>query len=557
MARPEDPRPEEPARPPRVRVGFRLRVLGFAAMLLVGAAGVALLVQRAVLHQRLDAQVNEMLEQEREELERLAAGRDPETGEPFEGDVAAIFDTFLGRNVPATAEAFYTYVDGQPYRRSQVTRQTPVRLDTSAELNERWGDLQVGQRGEVATDAGAVRYLAVPLASGGETRGVFVVVNFLDRERGAIDADLRVQALVVAVVIAVATGIAWFIAGRLLRPLREVTAAARAISETDLSRRIPVESSDEVGQLAVTFNEMLDRLEEAFAAQRAFVDDAGHELRTPITVIMGQLELMGDDPEDRAATLAVVDDELGRMARIVEDLLLLAKAEQTDFVHRELVELSDFTTEVLMKARTLGDRDWRLDACATGTAELDPQRLTQALLNLARNAAEHTDPRTVVGIGSSRTADEVRFWVRDEGLGIPSDEQERIFDRFSRGRNARRRSDGAGLGLTIVRAVAAGHGGHVHLDSDVGRGSRFDLVLPLAGGDPGPPSDEVPAVAPLREGAPPDGVTPDDTTPDDPAPEDLTLDQPHPPTRGIDPTADQPTSQSTSQPDRSTRWPAS
>lgn len=494
------------------RGGFRLRMLGFAAALLIGAAAVGLFVQRTVLQERLDRQVNDMLEQERAEMERLATGRDPATGQPFEGDVAAIFSTFLERNVPGPSEAFYTYVDGQPFQRSTLSSRTPIRLDTSAELNRYWGGLEDGDRGELDTEAGPVRYLAVPLSSGGEARGVFVVVNFLESERSAIDDDLRVQALVVAGVVAIAMGIAWFTAGRLLRPLREVTETARTITETDLSKRIPVESADEVGQLATTFNEMLDRLEVAFAAQRAFVDDAGHELRTPITVIMGQLELMGDDPEDRARTLAVVDDELARMARIVEDLLLLAKAEQADFVQVEPVELSDFTTEVLMKARTLGDRDWRLDDCATGTADLDPQRLTQAVLNLARNAVEHTEPGTVVGIGSRWSPGSIHLWVRDEGPGIPSDEQERIFDRFSRGRNARRRSEGAGLGLAIVRAVAGGHGGRVELTSDVGLGARFELVLPTAGADATPdvPSDPIEPSDPIV--APTDVDTPSDPT---------------------------------------------
>ena len=108
--------------------------------------------------------------------------------------MAAIFATFLGRNVPGPSEAFYTYVDGQPFQRSSISRQAPIRLDTSAELNRYWGGLEVGARGEIDTEAGPVRYLAVPLAGGGETRGVFVVVNFVEAERAAIDADLRVQA---------------------------------------------------------------------------------------------------------------------------------------------------------------------------------------------------------------------------------------------------------------------------------------------------------------------------------------------------------------------------
>lgn len=475
------PAGDEPVQPRgrrRVRLGLRVRMLGFAAVLLVGAAVGGLAVQRAVLLRRHDVAVNEMLEQERAELERLATGRDPATGEPFAGDVRSIFEVFLARNVPASGEAFITFVDGRPHSRTPA----PLQLDRSPVLVERWAGLERGQRGEISTEAGPVKYLAVPLASGGETRGVFVAVNFLQAERDAIDADLRVQAMVVAAAVALATAIAWFTAGRLLRPLHSVTDAARTITESDLSRRIPVETDDEVGDLAQTFNQMLDRLEAAFAGQRAFIDDAGHELRTPITVIMGQLELMGDDPDDRRRTLAVVNDELGRMARIVEDLLVLAKSEQPDFVRTEPVELSDFTTEVFVKARLLGDRDWRFDGSAVGLVDADPQRLTQALLNLARNAVEHTTDGTTVGIGSERRGDEVVFWVRDQGPGIPAVDQERIFERFARGVGARRRSEGAGLGLAIVRAVAAGHGGRAVVHSKPDEGARFEVVLPTSTG---------------------------------------------------------------------------
>jgi signal transduction histidine kinase len=268
-----------------------------------------------------------------------------------------------------------------------------------------------------------------------------------------------------------------------LRPVRELTDSARSITETDLSRRIPVEGDDEIAVLARTFNDMLDRLEGAFTAQRRFIDDAGHELRTPITIVRGHLELIGDDPEDRAQTLALVTAELDRMGRIVDELLLLARAEQPDFVQLDEVELSDLTTELLVKATALGERDWRLDACTSGRVWADPQRLTQAVLNLARNAVEHTTPSAEIGLGSIRRAGEVRLWVRDTGPGIEPDERERIFERFTRGRRGRtRRSDGAGLGLAIVRAVALAHRGRVELDSRPGAGATFTLVFPDAAG---------------------------------------------------------------------------
>ena len=308
-----------------------------------------------------------------------------------------------------------------------------MRLDREPELAAQWGSLTGGERGRVSTEAGPVRYLAVPLRSRARPPAC-------SSSPTSCRANARRSNRTCGVggrgggVLLLATGVAWLVAGRLLRPVRQLTEAPKAITDTDLSRRIPVEGDDEIARLARPFNEMLDRLAAAFAAQRAFVDDAGHELRTPITIVRGHLELMGDDPEDRRETVALVTDELDRMARIVDDLLLLAKAEQPDFVQPAPVELADFTTELLVKARALGDRDWRLDACATGAVHADPQRLTQAVLNLARNAVEHTPTRRRDRDRQRLGRRGIRLWVRDTGPGIDRAERERIFERFARGR---------------------------------------------------------------------------------------------------------------------------
>ena len=196
-----------------------------------------------------------------------------------------------------------------------------------------WTTVDRTVRREVQTaEYGPVRYLAVPLAFEGKTLGVFVAAIFMKGRLNAVDAVVRLGALVYGSIFLLASALAWIAAGRILRPLRTLTEAAGSISETDWSKRIPVQGNDEIAVLSRTFNSMLDRLEEAFATQRRFLDDAGHELRTPITVIRGNLELMGDDPEDRRQTVDVVTDELDRMARIVDELLDLAKAEQADFI---------------------------------------------------------------------------------------------------------------------------------------------------------------------------------------------------------------------------------
>lgn len=464
------------------RPGFRLRVLGSFAALLAVALIVGLFLQRTLVLRDLNQDIALSLAQEREELETLAGGNNPLTGEPFSDDVRAIFDTFLSRNVPEEGEAYLTFVDGVPYQATPA----PLRLETIPALVERWGTLVLGEGGQLETEAGTVDYLAAPLRFEGQTRGVFVVANFSQGERSAIASAIRIEAIVSLVVLLVATLIAWFVAGRLLRPIQDLTETAESISESDLTKRIPVEGEDEISRLASTFNDMLDRLETAFTTQRTFIDDAGHELRTPITIIRGHLDVMSDDPDDRAETMALVSNELDRMGRIVDDLLLLAKAEQPDFVQPQLVEMTDLTTELLFKARALGPREWKLDACAEGTILLDPQRMTQAVLNLARNAVEHTTTGAEIGLGSDWDPGGVRLWVRDTGIGISPDEQERIFDRFARGRHGRR-SDGAGLGLAIVASIAEAHEGRVEVDSTLGEGATFTLILPGSPQVTGPP----------------------------------------------------------------------
>ena len=267
--------------------------------------------------------------------------------------------------------------------------------------------------------------------------------------------------------------IAWRIAASVLRPVRAVTTTARRISTgADLTERLPVTGHDELAELSSTFNGMLDELEEAFDAQQRFVDDAGHELRTPITVIRGHLDLMGDDPEERRATLVLIDDELGRMHRIVNDLLTLAKAERADFLRLGPVDLADLTEEVHAKAEALGDRGWQprrrgprhRDRGPTTADPGDDAARTERGPTHRRGRRDRD--RLAASVGA-----EVELWVRDTGEGIAPTDVERIFDRFARG-GRKRASDGAGLGLSIVRAIAEAHHGRVEVTSETGRGEQ-------------------------------------------------------------------------------------
>jgi signal transduction histidine kinase len=222
---------------------------------------------------------------------------------------------------------------------------------------------------------------------------------------------------------------------------------------------------------------MLDRLERAFAAQRRFVDDAGHELKTPLTIVRGHLELLEDDPRARRETLGLVLDELDRMSRIVDDLLLLAKREEPGFLNLATVEVGGLTDEVLAKVDALAARGWVLEQRGRGVIVADRQRLTQALVQLAQNADRYSPTGESVWLGSELADGVARFWVRDRGVGISLEDQRRIFERFYRG--GTRRSEGAGLGLAIVRAIAEAHHGRIQLESAPGAGSTFTLILPV------------------------------------------------------------------------------
>jgi signal transduction histidine kinase len=456
--------------------GIRSRILLWYVLLLSVAIVASVLVVRRVLTVQVDSRIDAALVQETEELRKLARGLDPETGERFRGDVARIFEVFFQRNVPARNEAFLTFLDGQPYLRSRQV--TPYRLDTDPELVARWGSLTAAERGRIVdTPVGSIDYLAVPLQTGAGVRGVFVAAFFRDLELDEIDPAMWGAAGVGLVTLLIGSLLAWRVAEGVLRPVKVVTQTAVSISESDLTRRIDVTGRDEIAGLGATFNEMLDRLEEAFGTQRRFVDDAGHELRTPITVIRGHLELLEEDPQERRRTLALVMDELDRMQRIVEDLLVLAKAEQPDFLNLETVDIAALTEDVRAKASALAPRDWRLERVGRGLVVADRQRLTQAMMQLAQNAAQHTEEGKRIEVGSAVANGEAQMWVRDSGPGVPPDQQDRIFRRFSRG-HGRRRSEGAGIGLAIVKAIAEAHRGRVEVTSRPGEGATFTMVIP-------------------------------------------------------------------------------
>lgn len=445
----------------------------------------SILLIRQSLYTRVEERVEGSLAQEVEEFRRLAGGQDPATGQPFGDDVTAIFNVFLSRNVPNDDEFFLALLNGRFY--SSSPRALPELIRPNSKLVKGWTQLTQPEQGKQVTSAGTLLYIvepvrivyrAEPIRTKEAKRAVFVVVHTTVGEREEVNEAITVVIQVTLVVLTAASILAWIAAGRVLAPLRILTETARSITESDLTRRIPVKSSDEIAELATTFNEMLDRLQSSFSSQRNFLDDVGHELRTPITIVRGHLELLSDDPEEQRETVELVTDELDRMSRFVEDLLLLAKTEQPNFLTLETLEIGLLMEELYAKAKALASRDWRLEDRGSGRIVADRQRITQAIMNLAQNATQHTTEGDVIAFGSELTNNNVSFWVRDTGAGVSLSDQKQIFERFARGSSGHR-SEGAGLGLSIVHAIAEAHGGRVELRSQPGIGSTFTLVLPL------------------------------------------------------------------------------
>lgn len=458
----------------------RTRILLAYVLLMLAVAVCSVPIFYWLLRSSIDSRVREDLSEEMASFreEYRAWENSPNQSEE---DLKQFIDDFLAEELPEDDNFFIALVDGELYKSSPAVLLEPFR--PSSDLVQRWISLTEPTEGKRESDdprVGNIIYLVQPLQLENQIKGIFITAHSTAGEQQeALVAVYLFGAIAISVVI-IAFILAWFATGWVLNPVRKLATTARLVSESDLHQRIPtIAGSGEMAELAYTFNAMMDRIEAAFDSQRNFVNDAGHELRTPITIIQGHLELMGDDPQEQVETKALIDDELQRMSRFVNDLILLAKAERTDFLQLETIDIRSFMEELFAKATALAPRDWQLVNKSVGKMVGDRQRITGALINLAQNATQHTQVTDRIELGAIIIGPEVRFWVRDSGEGIAPIDQQRIFQRFARAANSYRRSEGAGLGLSIVKAIAEAHHGKVELVSRLGVGSTFTLVLPL------------------------------------------------------------------------------
>jgi signal transduction histidine kinase len=273
----------------------------------------------------------------------------------------------------------------------------------------------------------------------------------------------------------------YLVSARAAAPLRRFAATATEIDAGDLSPRIVADPSSaaELRTLADSFNLMLDRLEDAFARQRGFVSDASHELRSPLTAIRGQIEVLAREPEPDAAAVkrveAVALTELARVERLVEQMLALARLDEGVGPVRLEVDAAAFLSEAIAAAPGSATPG----RVAAGRIDLDPDMVARVIRNLIENARRHAGPGGTVTVSSIADGGRLRVDVDDDGPGIVAGERERVFDRFHRSDAARARgSGGAGLGLAIARSIVEVHGGRIRAEESSLGGARVSFELP-------------------------------------------------------------------------------
>jgi heavy metal sensor kinase len=340
-----------------------------------------------------------------------------------------------------------------------------------------------------------IRLLTYPVMGSGKITDLIQVGEDLGTMESALE-QLRLLLLIFSpAALLVLGGGGWFLAGRVLSPVSDITQAARQIKAENLGERLPVgDTRDEIADLAETFNSMLARLEDSFNKVRQFSADASHELRTPLAILKGETEVAlrwGKDPEELRRTLLSNLEEIDRMGRIIEDLLLLAKSEAGE-LRLQVADLSlgDLLQEIYLQGRVLGEAkqiDVTLNLQVDEDIRLrgDQFQLHRMLLNLITNAIKYTPDQGRVEIGLAVQEHAAVLSIADSGIGIAPEHLPHIFERFYRVDTARNREiGGTGLGLAIVRSIVEAHDGRIEVSSTAGRGTTFVVSLPLAGPAP-------------------------------------------------------------------------
>jgi len=331
-----------------------------------------------------------------------------------------------------------------------------------------------------------VRIYSAPIVVGPPTQVVGAVQ--VGQSMKLVETTLRQVLLILtggtAIITFIAALVGAFLARTALKPIERINQMANLIvSGQDLKQRLPRPNNtkDELGQLTITMNKMLERLDNFFQAQVRLSADVSHELRTPLTAIRGNVDLLRrgatKDPEELNEALAVIDGELDRMSRIVADLLLLSQADAGLSLRLEPVELDTIVLDTYRQARVIANGvNIHLGHEDQVIVQGDTDRLKQLLINLVTNAIKHTPPGGDITLSLYQDPEWVRVVVTDTGRGIAPTALPHIFERFYQVEGAH--AKGTGLGLSIAQWIAKAHGGQITVTSDLGKGSTFTLWLP-------------------------------------------------------------------------------
>ncbi|PKQ29620.1 MAG: hypothetical protein CVT60_04395 [Actinobacteria bacterium HGW-Actinobacteria-10] len=366
----------------------------------------------------------------------------------------------------------------------RVLSNSPVNLE-NAPANDSLLDVETARR-RFATfmfEGTEYRSATAPVQGTGGPVAVFQAAT-PTTALGTISRDFAVALMLTSIaVVLVGAVVATFAAHRALRPLTSMAHDASRITHSSLEERVSYEGpADELGSLADSLNDMLCRLENSFDIQRRFIADASHELRTPVAVIRGHVDMLrrpGQSDADRAEEIRVIDDEIARMQRLLDDLLALARVQAPPMRDFQPLLVPTMLEEITARAASLGTRDFRrrceLDLWVQG----DPDALEQALQNIVRNAVEHTSEGDTIELACSGDDDLVVIEISDDGPGIPEQDLSRVFDRFFRAPGPRPSgSGGSGLGLAIARQIIQSHCGTVSAANRVTGGAVFRVELP-------------------------------------------------------------------------------
>lgn len=365
------------------------------------------------------------------------------------------------------------------------------------ELGETGDDSNEGDEGTRATPSGLlsapagfatvsaggdarVRVLSAPIESNGGQIGTFHVAESLRQVATAQDSLRATLLLVGAIALVLLVGAAVWIATLVARPLDRMARFAIDVDSAELDSRLDLDGGPaEVRSLTRSLNHMLDRLQRAFEREREFVADASHELRTPITVAEGELDLLRRELDGaQGERVDVIRRELRRMEALISEMLTLAKEDSGRSLERREVAVDDLLDDLRRDLPLLGPREYYVDA-VPGTIAADPDRVAQVLRNLARNAVTHTIEGGRINVHAQPDGNRLRVLIEDDGPGIEAQEADRLFERFYRGDDGRARDrTGSGLGLAIAKAIVDAHGGRIWAEPTTGRGGRVAFELP-------------------------------------------------------------------------------